>query len=178
MGGYEPVWDPDAAGPCEAGIDAIEPARIAALSARWGERFLGRIFTPAERALCGDRPASLAARFAAKEAVAKALGTGIGVVTWREIEILANARGKPILILRGAAAARATALGLHHWSVSLTHLRDLALAAVIATSGECGVRNRGWITGQTVAGPIAPAGDNGDGAAPSPRSPHPAPRDA
>lgn len=130
------AWDPDAAGPCEAGIDAIEPARIAALAARWGERFLGRVFTPAERAACAGRPASLAARFAAKEAVAKALGTGLGPVAWREIEIGANSRGKPVLILHGAAAARAAALGLRHWSVSLTHLTGLALAVVVATKGD------------------------------------------
>lgn len=133
MSAYTPLWEPDAAGPCEAGIDAIEPARIAALVTRWGERFLGRVFTPAERALCGDRYSSLAARFAAKEAVAKALGTGLGAVAWREIEILANARGRPVLLLHGAAAERAAALGLRHWSVSLTHLAGMALACVIAS---------------------------------------------
>lgn len=150
---YQPVWDADAAGPCEAGLDAVEPARIAALIARWGERFLGKVFTPAERALCRERPQSLAARFAAKEAVAKALGTGVGAVAWREIEVLANARGKPVLVLHGAAAARASALGLRHWSLSLTHLAGVALAFVVATacserrapndegSAERGVRN-------------------------------------
>ncbi len=131
---YRPIFEPDRAGPCEGGIDAIEPSRIAATIARWGERFLGRVFTPAERALCQDRIASLAARFAAKEATAKVLGTGLGAVAWREIEILANERGRPILILHGAAAARATALGLRHWSVSLTHLTGLALALVVATA--------------------------------------------
>ncbi len=140
MGAYSPIWDADAAGPCEAGIDAIEPARIAALVVRWGERFLGRVFTPAERALTAERPASLAARFAAKEAVAKALGTGVGDVSWREIEILANERGRPVLVLHGAAADRAASLGLRHWSVSLTHLAGLALAMVIA-SAERGTRN-------------------------------------
>lgn len=134
--GLAASWDPDAAGPCEAGIDAIEPARVAALAARWGERFLGRVFTPAERAACGERPTGLAARFAAKEAVAKALGTGMGPVAWREIEIGANPRGKPVLILHGAAATRAAALGLRHWSVSLTHLAGLALAVVVATKSD------------------------------------------
>ena len=132
--GYQPIFDPDRAGPCEGGIDAIEPSRIAATIARWGERFLGRVFTPAERALCQDRATSLAARFAAKEATAKVLGTGLGDVAWREIEILANERGRPILILHGAAATRAAALGLRHWSVSLTHLTGLALALVVATT--------------------------------------------
>ena len=130
---FTPLWDSDAAGPCEAGIDAIEPARIATSIARWGERFLERIYTPAEREVCGARPASLAARFAAKEAVAKALGTGVGAIHWRDIEILANTRGRPVLVLHGAAAERAAALGLRHWSISLTHLADIALAVVVAS---------------------------------------------
>lgn len=133
-GVYRPIFDPDLVGPCAGGIDAIEPTRIAATIARWGERFLGRIFTPAERTLCGDRATSLAARFAAKEAVAKVLGTGLGDVAWREIEILANERGRPVLVLHGAATARAAQLGLQHWSVSLTHLAGLALALVVATA--------------------------------------------
>jgi holo-[acyl-carrier protein] synthase len=132
--GYSPIFDPDGAGPCEGGIDAIEPARIAATIARWGERFLNRVFTPAERVICKDRPTSLAARFAAKEAVAKVLGTGVGDVAWREIEILANERGRPILVLHGAAATRAAHLGLQYWSVSLTHLAGVALAMVVATT--------------------------------------------
>lgn len=133
---YSPIWDPELAGPYEVGIDAIEPSRITTLVARWGERFLGRVFTPAERALTHGRPASLAARFAAKEAVAKALGTGLGPVAWREIEVLSNERGRPVLILHGAAAERAARLGLRHWSISLTHLADIALAVVVASSGE------------------------------------------
>ena len=141
-GGYAPLFDPEAAGPCEAGIDAIEPARVAALITRWGERFLGRVFTPAERAACRGRPTSLAARFAAKEAVSKALGTGVGAVAWREIEILANPRGRPVLVLHGAAAARAEALGLRHWPVSLTHLADLALALVVASKDPWGSDER------------------------------------
>lgn len=133
---YQPDFSTDAAGPCAGGIDAIEPDRIAATIDRWGERFLGRIFTPAERTLCQNRIASLAARFAAKEATAKVLGTGLGDVAWREIEILANERGRPVLVLHGSAATRAAQLGLVHWSVSLTHLRGLALALVIATTAH------------------------------------------
>ena len=131
---YAPQFHPDAAGPCEVGIDAIEPARIAALVTRWGERFLDRVFTPAERAICRDRATSLAARYAAKEAVSKALGTGVGAVAWREIEILANERGRPVLVLHGAAARRARDLGLNAWSVSLTHLAGVALAVVAASA--------------------------------------------
>jgi holo-[acyl-carrier protein] synthase len=132
---YQPSFDSDHVGPYEAGIDAIEPERIAAALARHGERFLERIFTPAERVICRGRVNSLAARFAAKEAVAKALGTGLGTIAWREVEILANERGRPVLVLHGAAAARAAHLGLQHWSVSLTHLNGLALAMVIASAG-------------------------------------------
>ena len=140
---YAPIWDPDVAGPYEVGIDAIEPTRIAALVARWGERFLGRVFTPAERALANGRSSSLAARFAAKEAVAKALGTGLGAVAWREIEVLSNERGRPVLILHGAAAARAAQLGLRHWSISLTHLADIALAVVVASAEGRGTHDNG-----------------------------------
>lgn len=133
---YRPSFDPDQVGPYEAGIDAIEPGRIAAAVTRYGERFLERIFTPAERALCHERVTSLAARFAAKEAVAKVLGTGLGTIAWREVEILANERGRPVLVLHGAAAVRAAQLGLRHWSVSLTHLTGLALAMVVASTGS------------------------------------------
>ena len=135
---YTPNWDPGGAGPCEPGRDAIEPARIAALVGRRGERLRGGDFRPAVGAIRRDRPTSLAARYAAKEAVAKALGTGIGLVAWREIEILANDLGRPVLVLHGAAAARAAHLGLRHWSVSLTHLADVALAMVVA-SAERGI---------------------------------------
>lgn len=138
---YEPLFDPDRVGPYETGIDAIEPARIATALDRHGERFLRRVFTPAERALCRERVNSLAARFAAKEAVAKVLGTGFGAIAWREIEVLVNERGRPVLVLHGAAAERAAQLGLVYWSVSLTHLADVALAMVIA-SKEYDLRDR------------------------------------
>ena len=128
MGAYSPIWDADGAGPCEAGIDAIEPARIAALIARWGERFLGRIFTPAERALTAERPASLAARFAAKEAVAKALALTDG--DWHDVEVLGGGDGPPSVRLSGAAAARAAELDATV-SVSLTHTRGLAGAVAV-----------------------------------------------
>lgn len=123
---------PDAAAWCECGIDAVELERFRQSYARWGERLLARVFTPAEIARARGRPDELAARFAAKEAISKALGTGIRGVGWREMEILANRRGKPYVRLHGAAAARAAALGLTSWSVSLTHSQTLAIAMVIA----------------------------------------------
>jgi holo-[acyl-carrier protein] synthase len=130
---YEPLWDPEAAGPVEVGVDVIEIARISAVLDRHGERFLNRIFTPRERERYRARPAELAARFAAKEATMKTLGTGIRGVRWRDIETLPNRRGKPILILHETAKARADLLGLQHFSISLSHTRTEATAIVVAT---------------------------------------------
>jgi holo-[acyl-carrier protein] synthase len=129
---YVPLWDADAAGPIEVGIDVIEIERVRHVLERHGERFLKRVFTERERERYGRRPAELAARFAAKEATMKALGTGIRGVRWRDIETLSNRRGKPILVLHGTAARRAQLLGLVHWSISLTHSRTDATAVVIA----------------------------------------------
>lgn len=114
------------------GIDLIENQRIADGIARFGDRFLNRFFTPNERAECEDQPHRLAARLAAKEAVAKALGTGIGDVGWRDIEIRADERGRPRLILHNAAAALSAELGLTEWDVSLTHTRVYASAVAVA----------------------------------------------
>ncbi len=113
------------------GVDTIEIARVAAVVAAHGERFLRRVFTPYERAQAGGRHRALAARYAAKEAAAKALGTGIGPVGWRNIEVRSDAAGKPHLVLTADAAARARAIGCTEWHVSLTHTRDLATAVVV-----------------------------------------------
>ncbi|MEJ2750329.1 MAG: holo-ACP synthase [Anaerolineae bacterium] len=94
------------------GVDLVEIERVRRVMARSGERFLARIFTPQEQAYCQGRIASLAGRFAVKEAVAKALGTGIGDVTWVEIEIVSDKMGRPELVLHGAAKEAADALGL------------------------------------------------------------------
>ncbi len=111
----------------------VEIARVAAGIDRLGERFLNRFFTPDERADCADNPASLAARFAAKEAVAKALGTGIGAVAWKEIETRTDSDARrPRLLLHGAAAALAAELGLTQWDISLTHTQTAAAAVVVA----------------------------------------------
>ncbi len=114
------------------GIDLIEIARVARGIDRLGERFLNRFFTAGERADCNDQPQRLAARFAAKEAVAKALGTGIGAVGWREIEIRCDARGRPVLHLHGAAARLSAELGITEWDVSLTHTGEYASAVAVA----------------------------------------------
>lgn len=112
------------------GLDLVEIARIRQATERWGERFLRRVYTPAELELCRGRAPELAARFAAKEAVMKALGTGNRGVAWREIEVLANWRKRPLVFLHGRARRRAQRLGLDELVVSLSHTRDLALATV------------------------------------------------
>ena len=118
-----------------AGIDLIEVERIEATIARYGERFLTRVFTENELAYCRRHPHQLAARFAAKEAVSKTLGTGIqhrDGVNWREIEIVSDARGKPTVQLTGKAAQRAVQLRLQSFAISLSHTREHAIAMVIA----------------------------------------------
>lgn len=133
---YVPIWDSEAAGPVEVGIDIIEIDRIAKVLKRFPERFLNRVYSPAERERYRNRTSELAARFAAKEATMKALGTGIRGVRWRDIETLPNRRGKPILVLHNTALRRAELLGLNQWSISLTHSRTEAMAVVIASKGE------------------------------------------
>lgn len=126
------------------GIDLIEIDRIERAVARWGERFLRRVFTPAELAAYRARLPSLAARWAAKEAVAKLLGVGLRglggasrqqadeAVGWTEIEILADSTGRPTIELSGRAATRAAALGVATISISLSHTRLHAVACGVA----------------------------------------------
>ena len=124
-----------------SGIDLIEIERIQKALDRHGDRFLERIFNEAElerlekfksrqvnpRVLAAE----LAARFAAKEACSKALGTGIGPVSWREMEINNEISGKPQIRLHGKAALIAEKKGYHSWSVSLTHSQNMAAAVVV-----------------------------------------------
>jgi len=112
------------------GVDLVDVARFTAMIEQRGEPFLSEVFTEKERENTGTL--SLAARFAAKEAVAKALGTGISAeVGWRAIEVVREASGAPSLRLLDGAARRARALGLTSWSISLSHTRDAAVAFVI-----------------------------------------------
>jgi holo-[acyl-carrier protein] synthase len=117
------------------GTDLMEIARIQQSIARFGDRFLHRVFTPSEIAYCQRKKnaaESFAARFAAKEAAAKALGTGISYgVSWLEIEVTREPSGKPGLALTGRAAQRAREIGVTRTSVSLTHSRETALAVVV-----------------------------------------------
>lgn len=113
------------------GIDIIEIDRVADVLARHGDRFLERIYTPDEVRHCRGRIGELAARFAAKEAVMKALGTGVRGIRWREIETLPNRRGKPLVFLYGNAAERARKIELRGLEISLTHSKLYAIASVV-----------------------------------------------
>ena len=112
------------------GIDIVEISRIKKAISRFGDRFLNRIFTPNELKLYRDKPQSLAARFAAKEAVAKSLKAKN--LSWQDAEILSADGGKPVIHLHGKAERRARLLGLGNFSVSLSHSRSHAVAFVIA----------------------------------------------
>lgn len=121
------------------GIDLIEIQRIQDSMDRFGSRFLDRVYTPAELAYClrkKQAAESLAARFAAKEAGAKALGTGISRgISWLEIEVVRHPGGRPGLHFSGRAGQFAAKLGATHASLSLTHSRTHAMASVILENG-------------------------------------------
>ena len=112
------------------GIDIIEIARIEKAIARWGESFLHRVYTEPELKLCHNKPFSLAARFAGKEAVIKALGTQAKGINWKEIEILSDPSGKPLVHLYGKAKNQAGSLGLNNLAISLSHSKEYAIACV------------------------------------------------
>lgn len=119
------------------GVDIIHIPRVEAALRRHGERFIKRVFTQREVAASHGFPHELAARFAAKEAVAKALGVGMRVmsplgVRFSEVETLRDLLGKPVVVLSGRAAARARELGLTEWAISLSHEREYAIASVVA----------------------------------------------
>ncbi len=118
------------------GTDLIEIARIERSYARYGEAFLGRVFTPGEVAYCMAKKnfaESLAARFAAKEAGAKALGTGISRgVSWREFEVRRAPGQRPELHLSGRAKEIADRMGIRRVSLTLSHSRLLSIAVVVA----------------------------------------------
>lgn len=113
------------------GIDIIEIARIQKAIERWGEGFLHRLYTEPELRLCRKKPSRLAGRFAGKEAVMKALGTGAKGISWREIEILAEPSGKPVVNLYGKAQDKADELGLDKLAISLSDSKEYAIALVI-----------------------------------------------
>jgi holo-[acyl-carrier protein] synthase len=114
------------------GVDLIEIDRVAGVLERYGDRFLRRIFTPGEIAYCRGRPPNLAARFAAKEAVMKSLGTGFRGVGWRDVEVVRAPSGAPSPRLHGRAKRRAERLGVIEIGISLSHSRGFAMAFAVA----------------------------------------------
>ncbi len=113
------------------GVDIIEISRIRKMVKRWGKRFLDRIYTDRELRICKGRPERLASRFAGKEAVMKALGTGARGVGWKEIEIAAETSGKPVVNLYGKAKLKAKSLGLNELAISLSDSREYSVAFVV-----------------------------------------------
>ena len=122
------------------GIDLTQIGRIQRSIDRYGSRFLNRVYTPAEQAYCQRKrksAESFAARFAAKEAGAKALGTGIHYgVNWLEIEVVREPSGRPTLKFHGRAAQFAARLGVVRAALSITHTGDLAMASVVLEDGR------------------------------------------
>jgi holo-[acyl-carrier protein] synthase len=118
------------------GIDMIEIARLEKIQPAIKARFLKRVYTPIELEQVGGSTPSLAGRFAAKEAVSKALGCGIGPVRWQDIEIRRGSDGEPLLMLYGQAQQIAQLLGLVTWSVSISHSQTHAIAMVVGLGTE------------------------------------------
>lgn len=117
----------------DVGVDVVDVARLSRVVALRGPELCRRVFTPDELRDCRGSVRRMAARFAAKEATAKALGTGIGPIGWRDVEVLTGTRGEPTLALRGAARAVARERGIDRWAVSLSDDATHAVAVVVAT---------------------------------------------
>jgi holo-[acyl-carrier protein] synthase len=118
------------------GIDLVETQRFEKIDPGILERFLERVFTPLEMEQTARSLVSLSGRFAAKEAVVKALGTGIGDVHWHDVEILTDGDGAPFLILKGEAQKRGEELRLQTWSLSISHTHTHAIAVAVALGEE------------------------------------------
>jgi len=118
------------------GIDLVEVGRFRDLNPAIRERFYARVFTPEERDHIGGSLQRAAGLFAAKEAAVKALGCGIGPVSWQEVRVRHNPQGLPYLGLSGAADRIARNKGIASWSLSITHTRDLAAAVAVALAKE------------------------------------------
>ncbi len=113
------------------GVDIVEITRLERAIACWGERFLRRVYTDSELELCHNHSSSLAARFAGKEAVIKALGGLSKGFRWQEIEILSDPRGKPLVNLYGSVRDRADELGVSGFDISLSDCDEYAIAFVV-----------------------------------------------
>ena len=113
------------------GVDLIEIGRIATVRDRYPVRFLNKVFTHGEQRYARKRAAQLASRFAAKEAVMKALGTGVRGIPWKSIEVTRRRGGPPEIVLHGSALERAEKMGVKRIALSLTHSREFAVASVV-----------------------------------------------
>ena len=118
-----------------SGIDLLEVRRLDMIKPAIRERFIQRVFTLAEVTESNQLTEYFAGRFCVKEAVSKALGTGIGHVHWQDIECLDGPLGEPVLHLYGNAAKIAANLGLEVWTVSISHTKEYATAMAIAMGG-------------------------------------------
>ncbi len=118
------------------GIDIIEVGRVRKVFEKHGERFLSRVFTPNEVRQCRGKVSRLAGRFAAKEAISKALGTGLHGVAWREMEVVQLRSGRPTVTLHGNAKRRAELLGISAFDVSIADLAEFSIAIAVAVQTE------------------------------------------
>ena len=122
------------------GVDIVDTERITHSIEEFGEKFLDRVFTPSEQEYCSRMKYSerhYAARFSAKEAVAKAFGIGIGAdLGWRDMEILRDTLGKPYLVLSGHGKTFAEANGITEVMISISHADNHAAANAVAICGE------------------------------------------
>lgn len=118
------------------GIDIIEIDRVARVLKSYPDRFINRVYNPAEAAYCRNRAPQLASRFAAKEAVMKALGTGIRGIPWRSIEVTRKRGGPPEIRLHGPAKKRAELMGITRIALSLSHSEQFAAASVVMEASD------------------------------------------
>ncbi len=114
------------------GVDIIEIGRVGKAISSWRDHFLNRVYTKNELALCENNISSLAARFAAKEAVIKALGSSFTDSGWKDIEVLSNPDGAPVVQLHGGVLKRAQQLGITDFSISLSHCKEYAIALLVS----------------------------------------------
>jgi holo-[acyl-carrier protein] synthase len=124
----------------KTGIDLVEIKRLEDINPAIRFRFIGRVFTGLEIIEAGESIPSLSGRFAVKEAVVKALGTGIGPISWQEIEVRRSEFGEPELNLTGNALRIANEQGVNQWSLSISHTKCYAVAVVVALcdTSNCG----------------------------------------
>ncbi len=120
----------------KCGVDMARISRLSALNPKIRERFIWRVFTKRERHQACGQDETLVSLFAAKEAASKALGTGIGKISWQDIEVLHRPSGEPKLKLHGKAKKIAARKQLAKWAISITHEGDYAVAAVVAMGSK------------------------------------------